>query len=195
VVEEFHFTPEIEAGLRGRNGPIGGDIDYTLKASPNHHRALVTLSRLATRLKTERLPGMDWPVECYFDRAIRYRPDDAVVYMLYAQYLHQRQRTGDATRQLENALRHAGDNAFTHYNIGLVYVELGQHASALAQAHKAMAMGFPRTELADQLKRSGHWREPEPEVVHGTADTPVVPAPSSVQTDSGRSSPSPATRR
>lgn len=160
IVEDFHFTPEIEAGLRGRNGPIGGDINYTLKASPNHHRALITLMQVGRRLKNEQYTGLEWPMECYFDRAIRFQKDDPIVRMLYAQYLTERNRRPDAVKQLDIALELAGDNPFTHYNIGMLFADAAEWDRALKQAHKAMSLGFPRPELADRLRQAGRWSEP-----------------------------------
>jgi tetratricopeptide (TPR) repeat protein len=160
IVEEFHFDARVEAGIRGINGHIAGDINYTLKASPNHHRALVTLMKVTNRAKSDRLPGMEWPTECYFDRAIRFRPDDSVVRSLYGQWLYQRKRTQDAERQLDVAIELAAENALSQFNIGLVFLENGNHERALVQAHRALAMGFLRPELMDGLKRVNAWREP-----------------------------------
>jgi tetratricopeptide (TPR) repeat protein len=162
IVEEFHFDARVEAGIRGLNGHLAGDINYTLKASPNHHRALVTLVNVTTRAKANRLPGMEWPVECYFDRAIRFRPDDSVVRSLYAQWLFQRKRPADAVTQLDAAIGMSAENAFSQFNIGLVFLQNGMLDRALEQAHRAQAMGFPRTELIDSLKSRGAWQEPAP---------------------------------
>jgi hypothetical protein len=162
IVEEFHFTPRVEGGIAGQSGHIGGDINYTLRASPNHHRALVTLGKVLERARAERLVGMDFPHECYYDRAIRFSPDDTVVRALYAQFLHKRKRTDEAVRQLDAGVTHAKDNAFSHYNLGLIYLEIGSYDKALAQAHRAKELGFPRTELQDQLRRLGKWRDPAP---------------------------------
>ncbi len=161
IVEEFHFDARVEAGIRGINGPIGGDINYTLKASPNHHRALVTLMNVTARAKVDRLPGMEWPMECYFDRAMRFRPDDSVVRSLYGQWLYTRRRPQEAEQQLQRAIELAQDNAFSQFNIGLIYSQAGRHDLALRQAHRALAMGFPRQELVESLKRVNAWREPE----------------------------------
>ena len=30
VVEQFHFTPDVEKLIKGASGPLGGDIGYTL---------------------------------------------------------------------------------------------------------------------------------------------------------------------
>jgi tetratricopeptide (TPR) repeat protein len=161
IVEDFHYTPRVEAGISGSTGPIGGDLNYTLKASPNHHRALNTMMRVLARNKTDAVRGMEWPADCYFDRAMRFKPDDTVVRAMFAQYLHSRGKTAEGIRQLDAATEVAGDSPLSQYNIGLVYLELGAHEQALRQAHRAMAMGLPRTELAEGLKKAGKWREPE----------------------------------
>ena len=53
LVEGAHFTPVVESLIRGNtaSGP-GGDIDYTLRAMPNHHRALLATVRLGEIEKT-----------------------------------------------------------------------------------------------------------------------------------------------
>lgn len=160
VVEDFHYTPRVEAALGGATGSFGGDINYTLKAAPNHHPALVSLVRWTERVKRDQTQGMEWPIECYFVRAITFAPDDTVVRALYAQWLVKRKRTADAVNQLDAAVEMAGDSAYSHFNLGLLYVETGDLAKALKQAHRALALDFPRQDLVDALKKAGAWREP-----------------------------------
>lgn len=160
IVERAHFTPNVEQLRRGSRGTIGGDLDYTLRASPNHHRALVSMMRYGEKLKQLEVPGAGFPVECYFDRALRFRRNDTVVRALYATFLQRHGRLGDALKQLDAAVGFAGNNAFSHYNLGLVYLEFGKYDKALAQAHRAMALGFERTDLRDKLKAAGKWVEP-----------------------------------
>lgn len=162
TVEDFHFTPKVEALVSAQSGYIGGDINYTLRAVPNHHRALIAVMRFTEREKSDQLRGMDFPVECYFDRAIRFMPDDIVVRALYAQFLQKRKRTEEGLRHLDYAVTQAGDSPLSHYNLGLVYLELGEPGKALAQAHRANALGLPQAELADRLKALGKWQEPPP---------------------------------
>lgn len=162
IVEESHFTPEVEALIRGKSGYLDSDIAYTLHTSPNHHRALISLTRLAERLKTTQPAHLVRPVECYFERAIRFRADDTVVRILYAQFLTKGGRKEEALYQLDTAVIYAKDKAFSHYNIGLAYFDMGQFDKALAQAHTATALGFDRTALADQLKSVNKWQEPVP---------------------------------
>lgn len=160
VVEVNHFTPEVEALIRGKSGYIGGDLDYTLRAFPNHPRALLAMMRYGERLKAPQVPGAHYTVECYFQRAIRFRADDVVVRMLYATFLNRENRKADALEQLAIARREAGDNPFTHYNVGLIYCDLGEYDLALDEAHKAMKLGFAKTELKDRLVAAQKWAEP-----------------------------------
>ena len=183
IVEGAHFTAIIEAGAQYlRPRAIADDIDYTLRAFPNHHRALVAMVRQGERLKSAKPEGARWPVECYFDRAIRFRPDDMLVHMLYAQYLTKNQRGPEATRQLEIATAGAGDSSFTHYNIGLLYYELKNYDRALVQAHKAYGLGIGFPALRDQLKSVGKW-------VDAPAEVPAeVPAKSPAETPAAAAS-------
>jgi tetratricopeptide (TPR) repeat protein len=160
LVESAHFTPEVEALIRGKNssGP-GGDIDYTLRAYPNHHRALVSVLRWTERAKSPVLPGLARPAECYFERAVRWRPDDAVARMLYAKFLYMYKRPGEAVPQLEIAASNAETSPLTQFNVGLVYFEGGDHERALVQAHKALALGYARPELRERLQQAGKWQE------------------------------------
>lgn len=161
IVDSAHFTPVVEALVGAATGDMNADIDYVLRASPNHHRALVSVMRLASRSKEGQLRGFKWTFACYFDRAVRFAPDDVIVRMLYAQFLGQNKRVDDAVRQLDSAIKLAPENAITQYNVGLVFMEMGQHDRALAQAHLALKMGYPRTELTDSLKKVNRWKEPE----------------------------------
>lgn len=161
VVEQYHFTPVVEALIRGSSNVLpGGDLDYTLRAFPNHHKALMAVVRYGEKMKSPKPSGTGYSVECYFDRALRFRPDDKIVRMIYATFLSKNARTPEAIQQLEQAAASSADNAFSHYNIGLVYFDLKDYDKALVQAHKAMALGFPRTDLRDQLRSVGKWSEP-----------------------------------
>lgn len=163
MVEDFHFTPGIQSLTQPRNTmmrDMAKDVAYTLEVFPNHPRALLVMHRLSQRWKSDPPPGTTRSVECWFDRAIRFRPDDTVVRSLYAQYLGRSNRKEAASRQIQLAIEHAKDNPVAHYNIGLVAMEAGFVEMALRQAHLALAMGFPRQELADQLRKANAWVEP-----------------------------------
>lgn len=160
LVENFHFTPQIENLIKGRDNPFANDISYTLRVFPNHPRALITIQRLAEREKTDFPAHAEWSVACYFERAIRFRPDDYIVRMLFASYLIKKTRFNEATQQLDETIRLAGDDPFTNFNVGLVFLDMNNYERALAQAHRAAALGFTRTGLKDRLVAAGKWVEP-----------------------------------
>lgn len=161
IVLGAHFTPEVEMLVRGTtNTTPGGDIDYTLRAIPNNHRALIAMMRLGEKEKTPQPRGSRYTISCWFERAIQFRPDDSIVRMIYSTYLNKNGRTPEATTQLEIATTYAKDSAFTHYNIGLHYFVMKNYDKALEQAHKAIELGFTQTALRDQLQSIGKWTEP-----------------------------------
>lgn len=159
VVEDYHFGPGPEFLIRPMQVgmTIGGDLDYTLWGYPNHHRALVTLVRLGAREKTDQPRGTQFSIDCYFRRALHIASDDLIVRMLYASYLGSLKRQEDAMRQLAFVVSSAGDNAFTHYNAGLVYLEIGASGEAVAQAKRARELGFEKPGLQEALQRQGKW--------------------------------------
>lgn len=160
-VEGAHFAPRVEALISGMYmGTPGADIDYLLRVFPNHHRALVAMARLAKKEGKDKPYGAKWPAECYFERALRFVPDDAIARTLYAEFLARSGRGSEAIAQLVRASTDAGDDGLVHYSIGLLYLEVGDPARALEQAHVAMALGVKRTELSDRLKAAGQWRDP-----------------------------------
>jgi hypothetical protein len=161
--ERFHFTPEVESLIRGKSSErIGADIDFMLINYPNHHRALLAMMRLGEKVKSPQPNGATYSVECYFDRALRFRPDDVVARMLYATFLSRNERAAEASTQLELVKKADPDNPFTQYNVGLIYLDMKNYDKALEQAHKAYELGFGRTELRDRLKSAGRWKDPEP---------------------------------
>jgi tetratricopeptide (TPR) repeat protein len=160
IVEAYHFTPEVEALIKADTGYIGADLDYTLRAYPNHHRALVSAMRFGEKTKSPMPPNMKYSVECYFERALRFRPDDTVARMLYATFLQKNRRIEESNVQLERASNDAKENGFTHYNIGLIYFDGKNFDKALTEAQRAITLGFPRQELKDRLIAIGKWREP-----------------------------------
>jgi hypothetical protein len=160
IVESAHFTPVVEALVGSATGDMNKDIDYTLRTSPNHHRALITISKLTQRTANPQPTGFQFPLECYFERAVRFKPDDTIARLIFAQHLGRTKRVDDAQKQIDAALSLSEENALTQYNAGLILFEMGVHGRALKQAHVAMKMGFTRTELQDMLKKANQWQEP-----------------------------------
>lgn len=160
IVERFHFTPDVENLRRGESTVnIAGDLNYTLRAFPNHPRALLSMMKLGEKAKTERPRGALYTVECYFERATRFAPDDGTVRVLYGIYLSKKGRKDEAIKQLEAARELVGEDANIHYNIGLAYYDLKDYEKALLHAQTAYRLGFPLPGLRDKLKKAGKWRD------------------------------------
>ena len=87
IVEGAHFTSEVEALIKGNRGSLEGDINYTLRAWPNHHRALLSIIKYQLQIKKKLRKGkLNTPPECYLQRAIHFSPQDVASYALYGFY-------------------------------------------------------------------------------------------------------------
>lgn len=162
IVEVAHFTPEVENLRAGRSSTIGGDIDYTLRAFPNHPRALLSMVRLGERRKSERPPGARYTVACYLERAVRFRPNDGMARMIYGTYLAKQKKYDEALVHLKVAEEGAQDNANLHYNMGLLYFDMEKYEESLRHAHAAYRLGFGLPGLRAKLEKAGKWQEPKP---------------------------------
>lgn len=189
LVNDAHFSAETEALIRGVSTSIGGDLSFALRAFPNHHRALLTMMRLGERDKSLQPKGAELPVECWFERALRFQPEDTIVRMMYAMFLHKNQRMDEARRQLEQATGMAQENAFTQYNAGLIYFDMKEYDKALAQAHTAQRLGLRNPGLSEQLKSVGKWQEPQADAPAEAASAPAAAAsaPSGAASGAGTS--------
>lgn len=161
LVESAHFTPQIETLTRGQSAPLGSEIDYTLRAFPNHPRALVAMTNLAAREKTAKPRGSRYTVECWMIRAVRFRPEDANVRLIYANFLVKAGRQAEAVKELEVAGSSGLSAPNFHYNLGLAFFEVGDFEKALRSAHKAHLGGFNLPGLKAKLVKAGKWQEPE----------------------------------
>ncbi len=163
IVEEWHFTPSVAALMHGHTGSLGGDIGYTLRAFPNHPRALLAMSLLARREHTIQPAGSIYTVQCWFDRAIAFAPDDPMVRILYANYLVEEGERDKAQDQLRSAQGADLSDPNVTYNLGLVYFRLKNFDLARTYARRAYALGFPLPGLRNLLISAGQW---QPDAVH-----------------------------
>ena len=157
IVEVNHFTPAVESLRTGVSGTIASDLDYTLRAFPNHPRALTAMVRLGKRDKTPQPRGAQWPVECYLERAIIFAPDDMTARQIRGTYFATAGRYTEAIRDLEAVIDKYPDNASAHYNLGLSHFELKDYDRALAEAKRAAALGLQLEGLKKKLKAAGKW--------------------------------------
>jgi len=159
LVERAHFTPQVETLRRGSTGAQpGGDIDYTLRVFPNHPRALYAMTRLGKLKETTRPYGAQYPVECYYERAVRFQPNDPYVRALYAIFLIEHRRIDEGRLQLERAEDTASSDPQIAYNLGLAYFQLRDYERSRHFAQQAYAAGISLPALRDMLKRVGEWR-------------------------------------
>ncbi|MFN0160222.1 MAG: ABC transporter permease [Burkholderiales bacterium] len=162
IVERNHFSPEVESLQKGQSSWLGGDIDYVLRASPNHARALTAMMRLAEKEKRDPPQGANYRVACYFERALRFDPKDPVVRIVHASFLHSKDRHADALREMQAAGRLGAKGPDFDYAMGLSHLDAGDAEQALVYAHRAYRAGVTMQMLKIRLVRAGKWREPEP---------------------------------
>lgn len=163
MVEGAHFTPGVESLTKGSTGSFGGDIDYTLRAYPNHYRALGAMSRLQFKEKNIQPYGAHWPVACYFERAIRWRPADANVRLVYGVHLLKEGNRTEGIEQLEEAIKLGLDTGNGHYNLALALFDAGDIEKAVRHAVRAYRLGYSLPALREKLRKIGKWPAPEEE--------------------------------
>jgi hypothetical protein len=158
-VESNHFSDKVENLQGGITGSLGEDLNYVLRAFPNHHRALAAVHRLSTKRQSEQIPGLQFTVSCYFERAIALAPDDARVREIYGVHLSKLGKNQAALAQYQAALELGANDANTYYNLGLLYFDAKDYDKSLEYAKKAYAGGFPLRGLREKLQRAGKWRD------------------------------------
>jgi tetratricopeptide (TPR) repeat protein len=158
IVEGGHFTPQVEALISGETTTnAAGDLDYTLRAFPNHHRALSAMSRYQLSHKRSTNAGY-YTAECYFKRALEFKPDDAVVSYIYGIHLYKQHKYKQALSYYKRAESLQPDSAELNYGLGLLYMKLRNFDKAESYARKAYQQGYPLPGLKNALKRKGYWR-------------------------------------
>lgn len=181
LVERAHFNRGVETLTTRLTGPFGGDIWYTLSAYPNHPRALLAMERLAQREKTNTPMNSRYSIDCLYERALRFKPDDHVVRMLFVSFLLKRNDREQALKHLEYVVSTTAEDPLAQLNAGLLYADMTLYDKALEQAHKVMAMGFTRPDLKDRLVAAGRWVEPAASPGAGAASA-APPAASAAST-------------
>ncbi len=170
-VERNHLSPEIITLQQSLTGSIWGDLDYTLRAFPNHPVALNSMARLfreknkyghnfSTVKRFELYSDMDpkrSSAEYYLERAIEFAPDDAFAYMIYGVHLQKTKKYEQAIEKYKAAESLQPNHPEVHYNLGLLYYELKQYEEARNHAIIAYDNGYPLPGLKNKLAKSGHW--------------------------------------
>ena len=157
AVQNHHFNADTENLIRGQTGYVGGDLSFLVSHSPNHHRGLSALVRLALKDKTPKPVGVRIPVECYLLRALEFAPDDAEVYKIYGTYLARLGRNAEALARYQQAEKLSPDDPVIAYNMGLLLAETRDFEQARLYAKRAYAGGLELPGLRDKLARQGQW--------------------------------------
>jgi tetratricopeptide (TPR) repeat protein len=173
----------------GQSSYVGGDLNYTLLAFPNHPRALIAMMKLSERGKWTIPQGAEYTIDCYFDRAIRFRENDGTVRMVYATYLSKRGKKEDAIKQLEKAVELGSSGPNLDYNLGLAYFDVGKYDKALEHAHRAYQRGFNLPGLKSKLVNVGKWRDPPPVAATGAEQNAEAKEGSTVGAEEGAAAP------
>jgi len=154
----FKFGSMGTATIKGT--PLPEDLDYTLRAFPNHPKALYAMSEY------QRIAGTPTALEsydlihyrtssCYFKRAIQFSSADPAVYFVYGIYFHKRKKYSIALEQYKKSEKLDNSNVELLYNIGLVYTDLGEMKKAKKYSDNVYARGYPLNGLKLRVEK-GH---------------------------------------
>jgi len=153
LVEQYHFTKDVESLRSGGAASLPVDLEYTLNSVPNHYRALAAFATWeiqnpsAGRLRPR-------SAECYFRRAIGFRPDDPQLHMLMGVFLHRSGQLERAGGEYETAEKMGSTSAELFYNRGLLEVDRGDLVLARDYAARAYALGYPLPGLKNKLAKA-----------------------------------------
>lgn len=158
VVDGNHFNEDVENLVKGQTGTVFGDIMYTLRIFPNHHRALNAMARLYHRDGGRpKNASTKVPLDVFFQRAFQFSPRDPIPHMIYAIYFQKAKEYDKALLYYQNAMILEPDSAELHYNLGLLYEEIGDYENSLYHAKKSYEMGYPLAGLRNKLIKAEVW--------------------------------------
>lgn len=179
LVERAHFGAVTRDRLRrGEICSYWGDLDYTLRAFPNHPGALMAMveyldaggSTSPCARKSERKNAADlaaelekgsWrekTAEYYFESAIKYRPQYSATRVLFGRYLHKEGRLNEALKTYTEAEKLEPNSADVHYYLGLLHLDMKNNEKARQHAEIAYRSGQKLPDLRDRLTKAGLWK-------------------------------------
>ena len=161
IVEGAHFDSKVQNLTGGTKvaAQLVSDLTYTIRAWPNHHKALLSIIRLQIgidkKLRKEKLSPR---AECFLQRATHFSPKDPVPYSLYAYYLTKKGDLKKAKELYKKSLEIAPGNPKIEYNFSLLLIKLKQYDEALEYAKLAYLHGNPPKELKNKLRELNVWK-------------------------------------
>lgn len=164
TVEKHHFNLNVQSLTKGQSSSdLGGDLEFILRYFPNHHKALDAMGRLSRRqargtiLSDGKVQRRDAAV--FFERAVKFAPDDGIVRMLYGIHLQLTKAGSKARLHYEAALELEPAAPEVHYNAGLFYLDIDETELALEHARRAYENGYPLPGLRNKLQLAGIWQD------------------------------------
>lgn len=179
ITEEYHLTPEILKLQQATTTTAINDIQYTLMAWPNHHKALYAAYeyRLLNRGEFRRDINAPSPVECHLQRAINFSPQDPVPYMILGLLLHEWELYEDALKSFRKANALMPNDVITLYNLGLTLVELEKYEEAREVANQVYSTDFPLPGLRNKLIAAEQRSQEAAEEASPEGEPPAEDAP------------------
>lgn len=160
-VERNHFTTDVEALIRGKSGALVLDITFTLRAIPNHYRALDAMARWQLKNPQPRESDGFYGADCFFERALLFKPQDPLLHMMYGIYLHKAGKFPEALERYKRSELLDPNFVELQYNLGLLHLELGNNDLAVEYAKKAYSQQYPLPGLRNLLEKKGLWKPQE----------------------------------
>ena len=150
-----HFTPNVENLIKGNIGHLTHDLDYTLRAFPNQHRALYSVIKYELQNRDRKLIRT---AECYLLRATEFQPKDETSWLLFGIYYHKKGEYQKALEKYNHSLKLTPENSQLHYNLGLLYYQIEDFDKSLYHAKKAYKQGAKLPALKRKLLKAGIWK-------------------------------------
>lgn len=154
-LDHYHTEPARNELLKiaPHANTVMGNLDFTLRHSPNHHEAL----RLLIQYELRGGNLLKFPsARCYLDWAHRFASDDVTVVLYGGNYFWKKGDRQLAKSWYEKALELEPGLAEGHYNLGLLYADEKNMEKAREHARAAYAAGFPLPGLKNKLARAGY---------------------------------------
>jgi len=156
-VEKNHFTKKVENLISGEHADIPIDIHFMLRVCPNHYRALNSMAKYQLLKGPPDINAEYWTADCYFKRALLFKPKDWKIYYLYGIYEHKKNNYKEALEKYQKAYSIQENNSELNYNMGLLYFDLNNYDKAREHAQKAYNLGYPLPGLKNMLKSVNKW--------------------------------------
>lgn len=146
LVEAYHMGDIVMDNFAPGRYPYAlNDLRYTLHKFPNHPKALMFVTTIAS--VTDQ-PSMPIP---YFEQAIRIYPQYAITHYQYGRYLVDIERFEEGIAELKKAIELDESLALAHAGLAGAYARIGDPERARSCAERARELGYEGDPLAPAL--------------------------------------------